>query len=149
MACLTVLRRSFTCNDWRWFWCRNLGPNAAERGMGSRMGYRPAERWNQNCCQMDDEHIRELLRRQCVDSATTALTIHFKRSEANRGRIGRFARDRHFYLHASESESKSRTIIVGLNVALKGPYPLVGESDVSRESEVSRTTPKLLCDRGQ
>jgi hypothetical protein len=31
-------------------------------------------------------------------------------------------------------------IIVGLNVALKGPFPLVGES------EVSRTTPKLLYD---
>ena len=31
-------------------------------------------------------------------------------------------------------------LIVGLNVALKGPFPLVGES------EVSRTTPKLLCD---
>jgi hypothetical protein len=76
------------------------------------MGYRPAERWNQNCCQLDDEHIRELFRRQCVDSATTALTIRFKRSEANRGRIGSFARDCHFYLHASESESKSRTILL-------------------------------------
>jgi hypothetical protein len=47
-----------------------------------------------------------------VDSATTALTIRFKRSEANRGRIGSFARDRHFYIHASESESKSRTILL-------------------------------------
>jgi hypothetical protein len=30
-------------------------------------------------------------------------------------------------------------LIVGLNVALKGPFPLVGESEVSRESDVSRT----------
>ena len=32
-------------------------------------------------------------------------------------------------------------VIVGLDVALKGPFPLVGES------EVSRTTPKFLCNR--
>jgi hypothetical protein len=44
---------------------------------------------------------------------------------------------------------KNTDLIVGLNVALKGPHPLVGESEVSRESDVSRTTPKLLCDRGQ
>lgn len=80
--------------------------------MGSSMGYRPVERWNRNFCPLDDGYIRELLRRQCVDSATTALTIRFKRSEANRGRIGSFARDRHFYIHASESESKSRTILL-------------------------------------
>jgi hypothetical protein len=29
-------------------------------------------------------------------------------------------------------------LIVGLNVALKGPFPLVGESELSRESEMSR-----------
>jgi hypothetical protein len=29
--------------------------------------------------------------------------------------------------------------IVGLNVALKGPFPLVGESKLSRESEMSRS----------
>jgi hypothetical protein len=29
-------------------------------------------------------------------------------------------------------------VIVGLNVALKGPFPLVGESKLSRESEMSR-----------
>jgi hypothetical protein len=28
-------------------------------------------------------------------------------------------------------------LIVGLNVALKGPFPLVGESELSRESEMS------------
>jgi hypothetical protein len=32
----------------------------------------------------------------------------------------------------------SDQIIVGLNVTLKGPFPLVGESEVSRESDVSR-----------
>jgi hypothetical protein len=34
-------------------------------------------------------------------------------------------------------------IIVGLNVALKGPFPLVGESELSRESEMSRN---FWCD---
>jgi hypothetical protein len=33
-------------------------------------------------------------------------------------------------------------VIVGLNVALKGPFPLVGES------ELARAAPKLLYDRG-
>jgi hypothetical protein len=34
-------------------------------------------------------------------------------------------------------------VIVGLNVALKGPFPLVGESELSRESEMSRN---FWCD---
>jgi len=34
---------------------------------------------------------------------------------------------------------RTADIIVGLNVALKGPFPLVKESEVSRESDVSRT----------
>jgi len=33
----------------------------------------------------------------------------------------------------------SLLLIVGLNVALKGPVPLVGESKLSRESKMSRT----------
>jgi len=34
-------------------------------------------------------------------------------------------------------------LIVGLNVALKGPVPLVGESKLSRESKMSRN---FWCD---
>jgi len=35
------------------------------------------------------------------------------------------------------SRKRSRLLIVGLNVALKGPFPLVGESKLSRESKMS------------
>jgi hypothetical protein len=38
-----------------------------------------------------------------------------------------------------ESVGSLRDLIVGLNVALKGPFPLVGESKLSRESKMSRT----------
>jgi hypothetical protein len=37
----------------------------------------------------------------------------------------------------------SKAVIVGLDVALKGPFPLVGESKLSRESKMSRTS--LFC----
>jgi hypothetical protein len=37
----------------------------------------------------------------------------------------------------------SHHLIVGLDVALKGPFPLVGESKLSRESKMSRTS--LFC----
>jgi hypothetical protein len=30
-----------------------------------------------------------------------------------------------------------RNVIVGLDVALKGPFPLVGESEMARESEMA------------
>jgi hypothetical protein len=36
-----------------------------------------------------------------------------------------------------------KEVIVGLNVALKGPFPLVGESELSWESEMSRN---FWCD---
>jgi hypothetical protein len=42
-----------------------------------------------------------------VDFATTALTVRFKRGEANRGGIEGWARDLNFYLHASEMNRKA------------------------------------------
>jgi hypothetical protein len=45
-------------------------------------------------------------------------------------------------------------VIVGLNVALKGPFPLVGESELARESEMARAiwcdfTPIFFCEEHQ
>jgi hypothetical protein len=60
----------------------------------------------------------------------------------------KFMHDRHADLYLGSKrddfgwcETTPQYLIVGLNVALKGPFPLVGESEVSRESDVSRTTP--------
>jgi hypothetical protein len=36
-----------------------------------------------------------------------------------------------------------KSLIVGLDVALKGPFPLVGESELARESEMARA---IWCD---
>jgi hypothetical protein len=38
-----------------------------------------------------------------------------------------------------QAAADKQNLIVELNVALKGPFPLVGESDMSREGEMSRT----------
>jgi hypothetical protein len=35
------------------------------------------------------------------------------------------------------SEAQNYGIIVGLHVTLKGPFPLVGESELARESEMA------------
>lgn len=35
------------------------------------------------------------------------------------------------------AEEQRKTLIVGLDVALKGPYPLVGEGEMSPTSEIS------------
>jgi hypothetical protein len=47
-----------------------------------------------------------------------------------------------------------RHLIVGLNVALKRPFPLVGESELARESEMARAiwcdfTPIFFCEEHQ